>query len=53
MRFRILAITAMVFGMILATALAADVTGKWVAEFPGRGGETMTMTFNFKADGRV
>ena len=51
MRFRILAITAMVFGMILATALAADVTGKWVAEFPGRGGDTVTMTFNFKADG--
>lgn len=38
---------------ILATVLilAADVTGKWTAEMPGRGGQTMTMTMNLKADG--
>ena len=38
---------------LLATALmwAADVTGKWTAEMPGRGGNTMTMNINLKADG--
>jgi hypothetical protein len=38
---------------ILATVLmwAADVTGKWTAEMPGRGGQTMTMTMNLKAEG--
>jgi len=30
---------------------AADVSGKWVAQMPGRGGETRETTFNFKADG--
>jgi hypothetical protein len=32
-------------------ASAADVTGKWTAEIPGRGGATATTTFNLKADG--
>ena len=31
-------------------AMAADVTGKWVAEVQGRNG-TQQMTFNLKADG--
>ncbi len=34
-----------------AAALAADVSGKWVAQMPGRGGETREVTMNFKADG--
>lgn len=34
-----------------AAALAADVNGKWVAQVPGRGGETREATFTFKADG--
>ncbi len=32
-------------------AFAADVTGNWTAEMPGRGGNTMTSTFKLKADG--
>jgi opacity protein-like surface antigen len=32
-------------------AAAADVTGKWTAEIPGRGGNTQTTTFTFKASG--
>lgn len=32
---------------------AADVTGKWTAEMQGRGGNTMTMTMNLKADGNA
>ena len=36
----------------LATILAAaDVTGKWVAEVPGRDGATMKQTYTFKSDG--
>jgi len=38
-------------GLLTLTALAADVTGKWVAQVPGRGGQTREVTFNFKADG--
>jgi hypothetical protein len=32
-------------------AFAADITGKWTADVPGRGGNTQTTTFNFKVDG--
>jgi hypothetical protein len=35
---------------LLAAAYAADVTGKWVAQIPGRQGNTET-TFNFKVEG--
>ncbi len=51
MRFKIFAIAVTVLGIALASAIAADVTGTWVAEFPGKGGDTMKMTFNLKADG--
>src|SRR5262245_59346523 len=43
-----------VFGSLVAlavSALAADVTGKWTAQVPGRGGQTRETTFNFKAEG--
>jgi hypothetical protein len=33
------------------TMMAADATGKWTAEMPGRDGNPQTMTFNLKADG--
>ena len=33
------------------SALAADVSGKWTAEVPGRQGNTQPTTFNLKADG--
>lgn len=32
-------------------AAAADVTGKWTADIPGRNGNAQTTTFTFKADG--
>jgi hypothetical protein len=34
-----------------AAALAADFSGKWTADVPGRGGQTMTNTFTFTIDG--
>ena len=37
--------------LVVVTASAADVTGKWTAQVPGRGGETRETTFTFKADG--
>ncbi len=51
MRYKILAMAVVVLGMALATAVAADVTGKWTSEREGRGGETMTTTYVFKAEG--
>ena len=33
------------------TMLAADATGKWTADMPGRDGNTITITMNLKADG--
>ena len=43
-----------VFTIVLAVAfvaLAADVTGKWVAQVPGREGQTRETTFTFQVDG--
>ena len=36
---------------LCAVALAADVTGKWTAQVPGRDGQTREQIFNFKVDG--
>jgi hypothetical protein len=35
----------------LTLAQAAEVNGKWVAQVPGRGGQTNETTFNFKVEG--
>jgi len=35
----------------LSLAWAADVNGKWVAQVPGRDGQTRETTFNFKVEG--
>jgi len=32
-------------------ALAADVTGKWIAQVPGREGQTREVSYTFKQDG--
>ena len=40
-------------GLLAWTALAADVTGKWTAQVPGRGGQMRDATFNLKADGNT
>jgi hypothetical protein len=38
--------------LLLASVLAAaDVSGKWTGEVPGRGGQGAAATFVFKADG--
>jgi hypothetical protein len=38
-------------GILAFSAVAADVDGKWVAEVPGRDGQTREATMTFKADG--
>lgn len=43
---------ALASALLAAPLMAADVTGKWEATVPGRGGE-MTMTFDLKADGEA
>lgn len=51
MKFRfVIPAAVMVLGAI-TLALAADVNGKWVAQVPGRGGQTRETTFTFKAEG--
>ena len=51
MRLRILAMAVIALGLVVASAVAADVSGKWISEREGRGGETMTTTYNFKVEG--
>jgi hypothetical protein len=48
---RKLAATGFLSVLLGLTAIAADVNGKWVAQMPGRNGQTRDVTFNFKADG--
>ena len=48
--------TTLVLTILLAVAfaaIAADVTGKWVAQVPGRDGQTRETTFTFKVEGDV
>jgi len=44
---------AVALAFFAVTAMAADVTGVWKAEMPGRGGETREVTFNLKQSGET
>ncbi len=51
MKFRI---ASMAGAFVLAATLvaqAADITGKWTAQVPGRDGQTREQTFTFKVEG--
>jgi hypothetical protein len=43
--------TAGLLALLATVALAADISGKWTGDMPGRGGETAPATFTFKVDG--
>jgi hypothetical protein len=43
--------TMIILLVVAFAAVAADVTGKWVAQVAGRNGNTQEVTFNLKADG--
>jgi len=48
---RFLAIPMVLCLFFAVAAIAADVSGKWVAQVPGRDGQTREVTFDFKVDG--
>ncbi len=50
MKTRILSVLTLLTASVFTLA-AADPSGKWTAETPGRDGNTMTNTFDLKADG--
>jgi hypothetical protein len=41
----------LLFLLAAVAVFAADVDGKWVAQMPGRDGQTHEVTYNFKMDG--
>lgn len=49
MKTRFLATAA--FVLLSTASFAADISGKWTAEVPGRGGQTRTTNFDFKVEG--
>ena len=51
MKFRVVILTAVMVLAAIALSLAAGVDGKWVAQVPGRGGQTRETTFTFKVEG--
>ncbi|HXI93829.1 MAG TPA: hypothetical protein VNO24_27915 [Blastocatellia bacterium] len=51
MKYRVVVFSAVLMLAAIALAQAAGVDGKWVAQVPGRGGQTRETTFTFKADG--
>lgn len=53
MRLRtVLGLTALV-ALLVVTAAAADVSGKWTASTQGRDGKAREVVFNFKVDGET
>ena len=51
MKYRIAFLALCLVIAALTVAWAADVSGKWVAQVPGRDGQTRETTFNFKVEG--
>ena len=50
-RTRVVFCTLALLAVCVMTAVAADVSGKWVAQIPGRDGATMERVFTFKVSG--
>ena len=48
MRARTIMLLAVLALVCAVSAQAADITGKWIAQVPGRDGQTRETTFNFK-----
>ena len=51
MKVKIALLGAVLLFAVVVAAWAADVTGKWVAQMPGRQGGTSETTFDFKVNG--
>jgi hypothetical protein len=50
-RTRMVFCTLALLALCVISAVAADVSGKWVAQIPGRDGATMERVFTFKVNG--
>lgn len=48
---QLLLLLFVVAGLAVLTAWAADISGQWVADVPGRQGQTQNYTFTFKVEG--
>ena len=51
MRKQVAVLGIVLFALFAMTAVAADISGKWVAQMPGRDGATTEWTFTFKQAG--
>jgi hypothetical protein len=51
MRIRFCAMAAIVLCLVPVPSFSADITGVWVAELSGMGGQAVKTTFNLKAEG--
>jgi opacity protein-like surface antigen len=52
MKYRFVALLAACIALSgMSIAYAADVTGKWIAQVPGRNGQTRDVTITLKAEG--
>ena len=51
MRLRVLSLSAMWIALLTAAAFAADINGKWKADYQSPDGQARTTTFTFKVDG--
>ncbi len=51
MRSRVIFLGIALLVVFATMVYAADVTGKWTAQVPGRGGQTREQVFNFKVSG--
>ena len=51
MKIRIMVLAAAFVLASLSVVFAAGIDGKWLAQVPGRGGQTRETTFTFKAEG--
>ncbi len=51
MKLRLTFYALALLALSIAVGSAADVSGKWVAQVPGRDGGTQEMTLNLKMDG--
>ena len=51
MKYRVVIFSAVLVLTAIALVQASGVDGKWVAQVPGRGGQTRETTFTFKAEG--
>lgn len=51
MRTQVVILMTVLFALCVATAVASDISGKWIAQVPGRDGTPQEQVFMFKVSG--